>query len=222
MKTEQAVNTGYTPRHTGKPGKSGRSSKGGQRFPAVIIGVTALALLGVVIGVASVHDPSSAILQCRSGTVPAAGGCGTPSGKPRSTSTNTGISVYSGAAYGFSEPTAVAASRGHVWVTNVRGDSVTEMTGDGKPAAVLSAGDYGFRGPNAIAIGGGHLWVANVPANSITEMNAVTGAWERTLAAGDDLSSPYAIDLAGKQLWVANAASNSVTEINTRTQTWWP
>ena len=108
--------------------------------------------------------------------------------------------VYSGPEYGFSGPSGIAAGASRLWVSNLLGNSVTQLrAGTGKWAATLPGGHYGFAGPEARAAGTGGLWVANVQANSVIEVNAATGSLLRTLSGRSyGFDDPCALALAGR------------------------
>ena len=129
--------------------------------------------------------------------------------------------VYSSPRYGFSGPSGIAAGPARLWISNVLGNSVTQLrSGTGKLAATLQADRYGFQGPEALAVGAGELWVANVQANSVIEINASTGSLVRTLSGSAyGFDDPCALALAGRYLWVADARAASVTEIDTASGT---
>ena len=93
--------------------------------------------------------------------------------------------------YGLRGPSAAAISGGRLWVANVLGNSVTELSASsGAHLRTLGSSAYEFHGPNAIAVAGDHVWVANVPGNSVTEVSAKNGRRERTLSYGYGFSSP--------------------------------
>jgi len=74
---------------------------------------------------------------------------------------------------GFSDPDALAASGGELFVANRDGSSVTELSSStGKLVRVISASPYKFSGPDALAASGGDLFVANGDGSSITELPA--------------------------------------------------
>jgi len=222
------MNSGYTPRHSGhavrtaprtgsQPAKGARLAAlrtGGKRFQAAVISALALALLAIVIVLATVHGPAQVRTTCASG--PAAADCTAArvhGAHPPDIAGLTGtpaVTILAAARYHFDRPTAVAVSGRTVWVTSPYGQSVTELAArSGKYVAHFGAGQLTLSGPNAIAIGQGHAWVVNTPGSYITELAIKTGVQERVIPTGYN-SHPDAIALAGSHLWVANAATNSV------------
>jgi hypothetical protein len=109
---------------------------------------------------------------------------------------------YSGSAYGFNEPNAIAFDGTHLWVTNAGGNSVTEINaGNGSVVRVLSASAYGFNAPYAIAFDGTRLWVTNAEGNSVTEINASNGSVVQVLSASSyGFNEPVGIAFDGTRL----------------------
>jgi hypothetical protein len=57
-----------------------------------------------------------------------------------------------------------------VWVANLEGNSVTELSAStGNLVRVISGSSYGFNRPTAISLGGAHVWVVNPLTFSVTE-----------------------------------------------------
>ena len=78
--------------------------------------------------------------------------------------------VISGSSYGFNAPTAITSSVTDVWVANLEGNSVTELSAStGNLVRVISGSSYGFNRPTAISLGGAHVWVVNPLTFSVTE-----------------------------------------------------
>ena len=121
----------------------------------------------------------------------------------------------SGGSFGFNGPYAVAFDGTHLWVTNLGGNSVTELNAsDGSWVRTLSGGSYGFNNSRGVAFDGTHLWVTNVGGNSVTELNASDGSWVRTLSGGSyGFNGSYYIAFDGTHVWVTNYSGNSVTKI---------
>ena len=136
-----------------------------------------------------------------------------------SASTGAPIRVISGRRYRLTDPEAIAADSGRVWVVNGNGGSVTELdAGTGAPIRVISGRRYRFSDPWGIAVGGTSVWVADGDGGLLTEFSAGTGALIRVISGQRyQLSGPAAITAAGNRLWVTNPESNSVTEINATT-----
>ena len=71
---------------------------------------------------------------------------------------------------GFTSPRSVALDGSHVWVTNVTGNSMTELNaGDGSLVRIVAASSDGLNGPWGRRFGG-HVWIANSGGNSVTEL----------------------------------------------------
>jgi Protein kinase domain len=120
--------------------------------------------------------------------------------------------VLAAGKYGFSLPENIADDGTHIWVTNGKGNSVTELNAsDGKWIRTLSGGNYGFGNPYGIVSDDIHIWVTNFAAGSVTELNASDGAWIRTLPG---FSYPANVVASGTHIWVTNYAGNSLTELN--------
>ncbi len=72
-------------------------------------------------------------------------------------------------------PTGVSSDGTHVWVTNGRSNTVSELdasTGD----VVQTIGVGRNRAPEAVSSDGTHVWVANGGYGTVTELDASTGA----------------------------------------------
>src|SRR5271166_1361762 len=78
-------------------------------------------------------------------------------------------SAPSASRYGFNKPIAIAYSRGHLWIANYSGNSVTETTTSGTWVRTVSGHKYGFRGPDAIVSYLGDAFVVN-RAGSVIEL----------------------------------------------------
>lgn len=135
--------------------------------------------------------------------------------------------VIAGSTYGFKwtlgkyvyGAVGIAVYGPHVWITNVGGNSVTELNAsNGTLVRVISGSKYGFDQPTSVAAAGTHIWVVNEAGNSVTELNADTGAWVRTLSGRRyQFNGPYKITVDGTHAWVTNTGSapgynGSVTE----------
>jgi hypothetical protein len=133
-----------------------------------------------------------------------------------------GINTFTNlkAPYGFNYPYAMASDGSHLWVANVFGDSVTELSAvNGAWIQTLTnspSGGYGFDRPQAVTFADGEIWVVNPPENvqqteygTIDEIDPATGKLVRLLGtssyAGDpDFNQPLAVVAAGPDIWVAN------------------
>ena len=74
----------------------------------------------------------------------------------------------------------------YIWVTNITGNSVTELgVSDGSWIQTLSGVCYGFNGPQGVAFDGSHIWqTVNYGGYSVTELKASDGSWIQTLSGG--------------------------------------
>lgn len=139
------------------------------------------------------------------------------------------VRVISGSAYSFKWTlgkyiygnVGIAVYGAHVWITNVGGNSVTELNvSNGALVRVISGGKYGFDEPGSIAATGNDIWVVNQAGNSVTELNADTGAWVHTLSGGSyHFDHPDEITVDGTHAWVTNSGNasgdgSSVTEFS--------
>ena len=116
---------------------------------------------------------------------------------------------------------AIDAS-GDVWMTNIYGNSVTELTPSGGLVGNFNNTNTigaNFNNPFGLAIDtAGNVWVTNyTTGNSVTELTssgALAGNFNNTNTSGAnfDWGSGVAIDAAGN-VWVVNSLGNSVTEL---------
>jgi DNA-binding beta-propeller fold protein YncE len=82
----------------------------------------------------------------------------------------------------FDQPQSVTSDGTHVWVANLVGNSVTELSAStGALIKVIRGSICGFSEVEGIATGGTHVWVANLGGNSVTELSASTGALVRVI-----------------------------------------
>jgi YVTN family beta-propeller protein len=119
-------------------------------------------------------------------------------------------------------PSGLAVDGGNLWVTNRRGNTVTEIN----PAThhrirTIGTAREAFVWPVAIVADGSDLFVANKhgagDTGSITEINASRGTWVRTISARrDGFDHPVALARRGQDLFVVNQGG-SITELATPT-----
>jgi len=127
--------------------------------------------------------------------------------------------------YGFNTPYAITSDNlGHVWVTNQKSNSVTEINAkDGSLVQVLKAAKYGFNALTAITTDSlGHVWVANGSGDSVTELNAKDGSLVRVISSSNyGIKYPWKIisDNHGN-IWILDRSSKDfkghITEINAK------
>ena len=179
MRIIQQPRSRYAPRHTA-PGRAKPVLVARRRLRHALALTSSAILLTAALTAAAIVRPHTTISACPSGLTSAEGGLiaieGCPGQAAPAVPPQPRAVVYSGPRFGFSGPSDIAAGAGRLWVSNVLGNSVTQLRADpGKWAATLPGGRYGFAGPEALAAGAGELWVANVQANSVIEINATTG-----------------------------------------------
>jgi hypothetical protein len=126
----------------------------------------------------------------------------------------------------FDAPSGLAFGGGHLWVTNLAGNSVTEIDpSTGRWIKTLGGDSYGFHRPTAIASTGSHLFVAN-RAGSVSELRAKDGSLIRSMSgARCGFLNPVAIGISGDTLLVLNAGrpsaspavAGSISEVNLAT-----
>ena len=90
------------------------------------------------------------------------------------------VQTISGGSYGFDAPYGITYDGSDLWVTNVFGNSVTELAGSGSFVRTLSGGSYGFVEPTFLAFDGTDVWVTNQSGKSVTEVKASDGSWVST------------------------------------------
>jgi hypothetical protein len=119
---------------------------------------------------------------------------------------------------GLSDPIALAAGRGHLYVLGSRGVVTAITTASGDLAGVASGTRFGFNEPKGIAVRGDNLFVTNSGADSITQIDDRTMTLARTIrGSAYGLRRPIGAAINGTDLWVTNEAGDSVTEISTTT-----
>jgi hypothetical protein len=121
--------------------------------------------------------------------------------------------------YAFNYPYAMASDGSHLWVANVFGNSVTELSAvNGAWIRTLTdaPNGFGFDRPQAVTFADGEVWVVNPPENvqqtengTIDEINPATGKLVRLLGtssySGDPkFDEPLAVVASGPDIWVAN------------------
>jgi DNA-binding beta-propeller fold protein YncE len=127
-------------------------------------------------------------------------------------STRNSSSASTSRASEFDAPSGLAFGGGHLWVTNLAGNSVTEIDPSaGTWIRTLRASSYGFKAPIAIASSGPDLFVAN-ETGSLTEIRASDAAPIRTISGPRfGFIDPVAIAVAGNTVLVVNAGRPSAT-----------
>ena len=132
---------------------------------------------------------------------------------PGDTSVNQFAVTHPIAGYAFSQPTAMAASGGNLFVANRRGNSVTELNA---ATGVWVRTITGFSAPTAVVGYGVDLFVANA-SGSVSEIDARTGRLVHVLAGATyGFSSPTSLAVYGTNLLVLNAGG-SVTQVDAAT-----
>ena len=143
--------------------------------------------------------------------------------------TSAGAAGAAGSRPEFDSPSGLAVAGGELWVTNKRGNSVTEIDpANGSRVATLRGASYGFNRPIAITSAGSDLFVANRRGSggSVTEINPTTGAAVEVISGSQfQFDKPVAITASGSTLLVLNqgdtkkdpSALGSITEIDAST-----
>jgi hypothetical protein len=119
----------------------------------------------------------------------------------------------------FDAPSGLAFGPRSLWVSNSRGNSVTEIDpSNGAWVATLRGPGYGFDDPTAITDVGANLFVAN-GGGFVTELDATSGAAVRTIRGAQyHFADPVALASEGNTLLVLNAGQpSSLTEIDLST-----
>ena len=117
---------------------------------------------------------------------------------------------------GLSDPVAMAASGGYLYVLNGTGSVAKVSMASGGQVGLASGPQFGFDAPRGIAASGGNLFVTDSAANAITEINAQTMTLVTNLTGTRyRFSKPTGVVVDGPDLWVTNQTGDSVTEIAT-------
>ena len=107
----------------------------------------------------------------------------------------------------------VAASKGSVWVANLRGNSVTRIDPEtNRVVATVAVGKYPF----SLEVGEGSVWVTNAGSNSVSRIDVSVNAVVATIPVG---KQPMGITVSGASIWVANLKGKSVSRIDANTNT---
>ncbi len=114
----------------------------------------------------------------------------------------------------FNGPTGIVTCGSHVWVTNVVGNSLTELNvSNGAQVQIFSGASRDLSEPMGIAGNGTDLWVANLSSNSVAEVSCGTGSSIRSINSGS-LNSPVAVAVGGTKVWVASQANQTAPNGN--------
>jgi streptogramin lyase len=108
---------------------------------------------------------------------------------------------------------------GNVWVPNIDGDSVTEISAVGALIGNFAPAAANFDGSDNLAIDAvGNIWVGNFEGASVSELLAGCSTLSCTglnfAPAGSNFDEPQglAIDTSGN-VWVANVANSTMTKL---------
>jgi hypothetical protein len=209
MSVVQAVNIGYSPRHSAPP--PGSVPPWRRLRTIAIFGVVVVLLSGgVAIAILrGEHHQGCTDRSCAN----------TASSVTLPTGPEQVVQIDSATSFGFDGPTGLTVTGGLIWVTNATGGTVTEFGWRTDKSAVVHK-KYNLFEPGAMTAGHNHLWIANYGRNAITEISSTkSGRFIRTLT-GAPLSGPDALVLYGNRLWVANFTGNSVAEYSAVTGKW--
>jgi hypothetical protein len=110
----------------------------------------------------------------------------------------------------FDSPSGLAFGAGNLWVTNLDGNSVTEIDpSSGAWLNTFSGSSYDFDQPTAILSVGADLFVTNA-GGSVTELQASNGSAVRVISGSQfDFSDPVAIAASGATVIVLSAGDPS-------------
>jgi hypothetical protein len=114
----------------------------------------------------------------------------------------------------FDSPSGLAVAHNALWVTNLNGNSVSEINpSNGDWLRNVRGAGYGFNRPTGIAADGSYLFIANA-GGSVTEINAVNGAAVRIIQGPQyQFSDPRAILVTdGGAIVVVLNGGGSLTE----------
>jgi ABC-type transport system substrate-binding protein len=106
-------------------------------------------------------------------------------------------------------PTALAADRDSVWVTNSATNSVSRIDRRTRVSFPISVGSS----PSGVAVGGGAVWVANSGDATVSKIDPGTSR----VTPIPVRPGPTGIVVAFGSVWVTNALDASVTEIDPNT-----
>jgi len=96
-------------------------------------------------------------------------------------------------------------SLGNIWTANMKDNSVTKITQDGKMTTYTGTGEK----PEKIVYDGSNVWTCNAIGNSVTK---ITQDGQMTTYAGTG-EEPVGIVYDGHSIWTCNLFDNSVTKI---------
>ena len=106
-------------------------------------------------------------------------------------------------------PIALAASRGAIWVVNAGDDTVSRISTS--THAVQQTIDVGHD-PRDLVVTGDDLWVTNFADGTVSRINVEDNKLVDTIDVG---SGPDAIAAGPAGLWVANSGDNTIQPIDT-------
>ena len=106
-------------------------------------------------------------------------------------------------------PIALAASQGAIWVVNAGDDTVSRISTS--THAVQQMIDVGHD-PRDLAVTGDDLWVTNFADGTVSRINVEDDKLVDTIDVG---SGPDAIAAGPAGLWVANSGDNTIQPIDT-------
>jgi len=105
------------------------------------------------------------------------------------------------------DPDGVSSDGTHVWVTNEREETVSEIeASSGTVIATIHVGSF----PGGVSSDGTHVWVANTLEETVSEIEASSGTVIRTIHVG---YGPYGVSSDGTHVWVTNLYEGTVSEI---------
>ena len=107
-----------------------------------------------------------------------------------------------------SNPTALAAGAGALWVASEEAGTVTRIDlRSGKVVKAIGVGN----GPGAIAVGEGAVWVVNRHDGTLSRIDPASNAVSWTVRIGSD---PTAVTAGGGAVWVAGGEARTVSRVD--------
>ena len=109
-----------------------------------------------------------------------------------------------------SNPTAMAAGAGALWVASEEAGTVTRI--EPRTGTVVRAIPVG-NGPSAVATGEGAVWVVNGHDGTVSRIDPATNAVSGTVRVGGE---PTAVAAGGGAVWVAGGEDGTVARVDPR------
>jgi DNA-binding beta-propeller fold protein YncE len=121
-----------------------------------------------------------------------------------------GTGKMSVAKFRFDVPTAIVSVGTELFVTNSRGNSVTEIDATTMTSNTLKASRYQFEEPTGMAVDGGAVWITNYLGPTVTVISASTGELVKVVPDMDgNLPNPGPIIFADGNFYAASPPGSS-------------